>query len=79
MECGHEGCVDLRKVCDGTDDCGDKTDEQNCGEQSGGRVAAEWRQSAPLCLHGVETVCKVWKVQSVMFGDFEKMTATSSG
>ncbi|XP_069016310.1 apical endosomal glycoprotein [Embiotoca jacksoni] len=32
QKCNHEGCVELRQVCDGTDDCGDGTDEQNCGE-----------------------------------------------
>lgn len=34
IECGREGCVEEQKVCDGTDDCGDLTDEQNCGEIS---------------------------------------------
>lgn len=45
MECGREGCVDLRKVCDGTDDCGDNTDEQDCGE-----TMLEFLQSSPVCL-----------------------------
>ncbi|KAM3874405.1 apical endosomal glycoprotein [Diretmus argenteus] len=30
-KCKHEGCVEMRQVCDGTDDCGDRTDEENCG------------------------------------------------
>lgn len=51
MECGREGCVDLRKVCDGTDDCGDKTDEQNCGETS-----AQWRQSGGRAPPSASTV-----------------------
>eukprot|EP00063_Salmo_salar_P009287 XP_013984122.1 PREDICTED: apical endosomal glycoprotein isoform X2 [Salmo salar] len=31
LQCNREGCVEQHQVCDGTDDCGDKTDEQNCG------------------------------------------------
>lgn len=34
MECNREGCVDLRDVCDLTDNCGDRTDEDSCGEKS---------------------------------------------
>lgn len=34
LECKREGCVDNRQVCDGSDDCGDGTDEENCGEKS---------------------------------------------
>ncbi|KAM9338394.1 apical endosomal glycoprotein [Symphorus nematophorus] len=30
IECEREGCVAQRQVCDGTDDCGDGTDEKNC-------------------------------------------------
>ncbi|XP_061657393.1 apical endosomal glycoprotein [Syngnathoides biaculeatus] len=30
LECKLGGCVDQRQVCDGTDDCGDWTDEENC-------------------------------------------------
>lgn len=32
VECKQEGCVEDYKVCDGTDDCGDGTDEEKCGE-----------------------------------------------
>ncbi|XP_060917207.1 apical endosomal glycoprotein [Labrus mixtus] len=32
MECENEGCVEQQQVCDGTDNCGDGTDEKNCGE-----------------------------------------------
>ncbi|KAI3361689.1 hypothetical protein L3Q82_002051 [Scortum barcoo] len=30
LECKRGGCVDQRQVCDGTDDCGDWSDEENC-------------------------------------------------
>ncbi|KAK7131349.1 hypothetical protein R3I94_016476 [Phoxinus phoxinus] len=30
VKCKQEGCVEDYKVCDGTDDCGDGTDEENC-------------------------------------------------
>ncbi|XP_056146869.1 apical endosomal glycoprotein [Lampris incognitus] len=30
FECKREGCVAQRQLCDGTDDCGDRTDEEPC-------------------------------------------------
>uniref|UniRef100_UPI003AAC9054 apical endosomal glycoprotein n=1 Tax=Centroberyx gerrardi TaxID=166262 RepID=UPI003AAC9054 len=32
LQCKRESCVEQRQVCDGTDDCGDRTDEETCGE-----------------------------------------------
>lgn len=34
MKCKRGGCVEQRQVCDGSDDCGDGTDEGDCGEKS---------------------------------------------
>lgn len=31
VKCKNDGCVEDYKVCDSTDDCGDGTDEENCG------------------------------------------------
>lgn len=33
VRCKRDGCVEDYKACDGTDDCGDGTDEENCGER----------------------------------------------
>ncbi|XP_076836501.1 apical endosomal glycoprotein [Brachyhypopomus gauderio] len=32
LQCERGGCVEHRAVCDSTDDCGDGTDEKNCGQ-----------------------------------------------
>ena len=34
MKCKNEACVEQRQVCDGSDDCGDRSDEEICGEKS---------------------------------------------
>ena len=32
FECANSLCVDVRRKCDGRDDCGDGSDEVGCGE-----------------------------------------------
>ena len=33
-QCDNGNCVNERYVCDGEDDCGDNSDEVNCGKLS---------------------------------------------
>ncbi|KAL7376442.1 hypothetical protein ABVT39_008220 [Epinephelus coioides] len=54
MECKNEGCVELRQVCDGTDDCGDRTDEQNC-VSSLGYQSCDFEQG----------LCDLWDLRSL--------------
>ena len=39
FECANHNCTFPFKICDGTDDCGDNTDEQNCDV----RVCEPWQ------------------------------------
>jgi len=31
FQCDNDGCIPSGYVCDGDNDCGDMSDEQNCG------------------------------------------------
>ncbi|XP_072310635.1 apical endosomal glycoprotein isoform X2 [Eucyclogobius newberryi] len=51
FSCSNKACVEQRLVCDGTDDCGDLSDEQSCDEYS--RCDFE------------EGLCNMWDLRSL--------------